>query len=71
MNLTDTYAGLDKTRILLAIVLLQENIICGTVDILKFRILLKMLDIRAAIHKMLVRTANSEGPDQTASSEAV
>ena len=27
--------------------------------------------IRAGIHKMLVRTANREDPDQTASSEAV
>ena len=30
-----------------------------------------MLVIRAVIHKMNVRTANSEDPDQTASSEAV
>ena len=30
-----------------------------------------MLDIRAEIHKMLVRIANREDPDQTASSEAV
>ena len=29
-----------------------------------------MLDIRAGIHKMLVRIANREYPDQTASSEA-
>ena len=31
----------------------------------------KMLLIMAGIHKMLVRTANREDPDQTASSEAV
>ena len=31
----------------------------------------KMLVIRAGIHKMLVRIANREDPDQTASSEAV
>ena len=31
----------------------------------------KMLVFRAGIHKMLVRTANSKYPDQTASSEAV
>ena len=31
----------------------------------------KMLPIRVGIHKMLVRIANSEVPDQTASSEAV
>ena len=31
----------------------------------------KMLVIRAGIHKMHVRIANSEDPDQTASSEAV
>ena len=31
----------------------------------------KMLVIRAGIHKMLVRIANREEPDQTASSEAV
>ena len=31
----------------------------------------KMLVIRTGIHKMLVRIANSEDPDQTASSEAV
>ena len=30
-----------------------------------------MLVIMAGIHKMLVRIANSEDPDQTASSEAV
>ena len=31
----------------------------------------QMLVIRAGIHKMLVRIANREDPDQTASSEAV
>ena len=31
----------------------------------------KMLGFRAGIHEMLVRTANREDPDQTASSEAV
>ena len=31
----------------------------------------KILVIKAGIHKILVRIANSEGPDQTASSEAV
>ena len=31
----------------------------------------KMLVIRTGIHKMLVRIANKEVPDQTASSEAV
>ena len=31
----------------------------------------KMLVIRDGIHKMLVRIANREDPDQTASSEAV
>ena len=31
----------------------------------------KMLAIRAGIHKRLVRIANREDPDQTASSEAV
>ena len=31
----------------------------------------KMLVIRAGIHKMLVKIANREDPDQTASSEAV
>ena len=31
----------------------------------------KMLVIRAVIHKMPVRIANREGPDKTASSEAV
>ena len=31
----------------------------------------KMLVFRAGIHKMLVRIANREYPDQTASSEAV
>ena len=30
-----------------------------------------MLIIRAGIHQMLVRIANSEDPDQTASEEAV
>ena len=32
---------------------------------------IKMLDIRAGIHKMCVGIANSADPDQTASSEAV
>ena len=31
----------------------------------------KLLVIRAGIHKMLVSLANSDDPDQTASSEAV
>ena len=31
----------------------------------------KILVIRAGIHKMQIRIANSVGPDQTASSEAV
>ena len=31
----------------------------------------KILVIRAGIHKMIVRIANREDPDQTASSEAV
>ena len=31
----------------------------------------EMLNIRAGVLKMLVRIANREGPDQTASSEAV
>ena len=31
----------------------------------------ELLVIRAGIHKMLVRIANSADPDQTASSEAV
>ena len=36
-----------------------------------FRLLYKMLVIRAEIHKMYVRIANREEPDLTASSEAV
>ena len=36
-----------------------------------FLFLTKMLAIRAETDKMLVRTANREEPDQTASSEAV
>ena len=36
-----------------------------------FLFLNKMLDIVAEIHKMLVRIANREDPDQTASEEAV
>ena len=47
-----------------------------TVNALKFRTLLflfsnKMLVFRAGSHKLLVRLANREDPDQTASSEAV
>ena len=46
------------------------------VNVLKFRTLIilfltKMLVIRAGIHRMPVRIANREGPDQTASSEGV
>ena len=46
------------------------------VNVLKFQTLLflfsnKMLVFRAGIHKMLVRIANREDPDQTASEEAV
>ena len=36
-----------------------------------FRLSNKMLFFRAGIHKMVVRIANREDPDQTASSEAV
>ena len=36
-----------------------------------FLFLNKMLVIRAEIHKMLVRIANREDPDQTASTDAV
>ena len=44
-----------------------------TVNVLKFQPFIflfstKMWVIRAGIHKMLVRTANREDPDQTASS---
>ena len=47
-----------------------------TLNVLKFQTILsllstKMLVFRAGIHEMLVRIANREGPDQTASSEAV
>ena len=46
------------------------------VNLLKFLTLLflfsnKMMVIRAVAHKMLVRIANSEDPDKTASSKAV
>ena len=47
------------------------------VNVLKFRTLFsfcsqkKMLVIRAETQKMLLRKANREDPDQTASSEAV
>ena len=46
------------------------------VNVLKFQTLLssvlnKMLLIRAGTHEVLVRKANREDPDQTASSEAV
>ena len=40
-------------------------------NILLFLFLNKMLVISAGTHKMLVRKANREDPDQTASSEAV
>ena len=49
----------------------------STVMVLKFQTLFlflfsnKMLIIRAGIHKMRVRIAHREDPDQTASSEAV
>ena len=43
-----------------------------TVNVLNFSTLFtKLMVIRTAIHKMLVRLANSEDPDQTASLEAV
>ena len=44
-----------------------------TANVLKFRTLFsnKMLVFRTEIHKLLVSIANSEDPDQTASSEAV
>ena len=47
------------------------------VNVLKFQtfflsvLIKKMLVSRAEIHKMLVREANREDPDQTTSSEAV
>ena len=40
-------------------------------SIFLFLISIKMLFIRAGTHKMHVRIANREDPDQTASSEAV
>ena len=49
----------------------------STVNVLKFQNTFlflfsnKILVIRAGIHKMLVRIANRENPDQTASSESV
>ena len=48
----------------------------STVNVLKFLTLFflfsnKILVNRAGIHKMVVRIANREDPDQTASSEAV
>ena len=47
----------------------------STVNVLKFHFLFLftnyMLVIRTGIHKMLVRIANREDPDQTASSETV
>ena len=49
----------------------------ATVNVLKFQTLflfcsqIKSWVIKAGIHKMLVRIANREDPDQTASSEAV
>ena len=47
-----------------------------TVNVLKIRTLLflfsnKMLVFRAGTHKVFVRIANREDPDQTVSSEAV
>ena len=36
-----------------------------------FRLPNRMLDFRAGTHKMVVRIANREDPDKTASSEAV
>ena len=49
---------------------------CITVKVLKFQTLFsllsnKMLVLSTGIHEMHVRIANSEDPDQTASSEAV
>ena len=44
----------------------------SAVNVLKFQMFSnKMLVIRAGSHKMVVRIANREDPDQTASSEAV
>ena len=49
----------------------------GTVNVLKFPTLFfslfsnKILVIMVVIHKMLIRIANREDPEQTASSEAV
>ena len=46
-----------------------------TVNVLKFQTIflfsIKKLVFRAAMNKVLVRIANREDPDQTASSEAV
>ena len=51
----------------------MSKLIAIAENVLKFFILFsnKMLVIRAGIHKMLLRMANKEDPDQTASSEAV
>ena len=53
-----------------------SSFVAFTLSVLKFRTLLticfqRTCVIEAGIHKMLVRIANREDPDQTASSEAV
>ena len=44
-------------------------IYCGKCSEIRNIFSSKMLAVRAGIHKMLVRIANREEPDQTASSE--
>ena len=51
-------------------------VLAATVNVLKFQTLFtfcfqRKCVIRAGIHKILLRIANREDPDQTASSEAV
>ena len=52
------------------VALLTEDLGKGS-KISKFSFFLIVLVIRSEIHKMLVRIANREDPDQTASEEAV
>ena len=44
---------------------------CSKISNTSLSVLKKMLVMGAEIHKMIVRVANREDPDQTASSEAV
>ena len=62
---------LDKINLVFYILIIFSLCLFPLLCHFMHRSKVKMLAIRVPVHKMLVRIANREDPDQTASSEAV